>query len=206
MRRIRAMTPSSRLNSSPSGSITPAASHLPGGHLEQLVGLGREHRRIGRGDQRLARRGRRGPRGCAAARGRAPRARRRGGAAAGRRGGRRSAPPRRAGARAPRAAARPASRSCAARGRRRRATMSSRCGPSPVTPRSRSRSSRASSAATVGGSPVVAKLGVREARARRHARRTAREQRERFLARGDELASRARRPAPSTAPARHGYE
>ena len=41
--------------------------------------------------------------------------------------------------------------------------MSSRCGPSPVTPRSRSRSSRASSAATVRRLAVVAELRLGEA-------------------------------------------
>ena len=106
---------------------------------------------------------------------RAPRARRRAAAAA----ARRAAPPPRAGARAPRGAARPASRSCAGRARRRRSRTSSRCGPSPVEPRRRSASSRASRAAAVGGSRVVAERAVGKAELAGHGGEARRERRDR---------------------------
>ena len=79
----------------------------------------------------------------------------------------------RAGARAPRGAARPVSRTGADRGRRSRSATSSRCGPSPVVPRSRSRASRCSSASRVGGCGVVPEARRAAARARRLVRANA---------------------------------
>ena len=125
----------------------------PRGHLEQLVGLGGQHRGVGRRDRAPGRR-----RAT-----RAARMRRRSGSSSESTSSSRSsgAKPRRS-AISSASASRSASTArrcspCEPKLRRSRVpdamTTSSRCGPSPVTPRSRSRSRRASSAATVGGSP-----------------------------------------------------
>ena len=134
----------------------------------------------------------------ASARGRARRARRRAGAAVASAATR----PPRAAATAPRAAARPASRTGAGRDRRSMIDTSSRCGPSPVAPRSRSRSSRRLERLPRRRLGVVAERAPQEGRAPRHARR--RRAPGRPASRGDARRGRPRatRPAPSTARAR----
>ena len=109
----------------------------------------------------------------------------------------------RAAARAPRAAARPVSRTGAGRGRRSRSATSSRCGPSPVAPRSRSRASRLLERLPRRRLGVVPESRRAAARAPPLAAANAGPSSgERLAAPGDELARRASRPAPSTARAR----
>ena len=187
--------PSSRRTSSPSGYRAP-----PRRHLEQLVGLGRQHRRVGRRDERLA-----AVRDDALGEDPAPggvelrehvvEQEQRRDAAALRRCS--SASASRSASTASRCS--PCEPNCAARARRTRCTTSSRCGPSPVTPRSRSRSSRASSCVDGRRLAVVAQLAVVEPERRRAlGERRVRAARASPCARR-RARRRARRPAPSTA-------
>ena len=108
-----------------------------------------------------------------------------------RRDDRRAPRPRRGAARAPRAAARPASRTCAGRGRRHGSSRRRGAGRGPSTPRSRSRSSRASRAATVGGSPSYSSAAAGRPSSSARAANGGVEQRDRLLPRDSRAPRRA---------------